>query len=492
MSARHTSLLAIALLIVACGPSDDSPPPMLGRYDAFAWLADPLAVARSQPGSIQLTSSRERDAPDARSNEDYSNYPRESGTQKTLLEATGPGVVTRIWFTMRGVTGPVEPEIGTRVTLRMEVDGESVLVGGRTTASLAEWTDGSDPAWPFPWARGFDTTSGAYLLMVPIHFQRSFHATAMVPDDAEMYYQIDWRALPAGTEVVPMRGTATEAELGVLAETAARWNGVEPAGADRREASSATEATVMLDGPGVVREVIVEGAAPDDVIEWEIDGEMIAMGTVGRVLASPALSVDYRSSSSYLDAGRRALRYPAPFAERTRLTVRPRAPAGEVRVEVGFDTAAWDAALGTLHVDCVDFTSDVDDPVTFRHSGGPGHLAGISLVMEASMYGWSMLEGDHEASIDGAWALLGTGVEDYFGGAFYFVHGPFMALTHGLTGWNIGMRDRLMVAEPDAAMLRHHVLDTVPFREEITWRWELYTRGTRYDACTYYYLFGAN
>ncbi|RLE19712.1 MAG: hypothetical protein DRJ65_19825 [Acidobacteria bacterium] len=71
---------------------------------------------------------------------------------------------------------------------------------------------------------------------------------------------------------------------------------------------------------------------------------------------------------------------------------------------------------------------------------GPGRLAGLAVTAgSTSAAGWAFLEGDETLQIDGedspSWR--GTGVEDFFGGGFYFRNdrgGPefFRQALHGM------------------------------------------------------------
>ena len=72
---------------------------------------------------------------------------------------------------------------------------------------------------------------------------------------------------------------------------------------------------------------------------------------------------------------------------------------------------------------------------------GPGRLAGLFVTgRSAGDGGWTFLEGDETLVVDGetepSWR--GTGVEDFFGGGFYFRNSerrptPFLQALHGMT-----------------------------------------------------------
>lgn len=48
-----------------------------------------------------MASSREPEPPEGFGNRDYSHFRAIEGGEAVLLDAEGPGVVTRLWFTFR-------------------------------------------------------------------------------------------------------------------------------------------------------------------------------------------------------------------------------------------------------------------------------------------------------------------------------------------------------------------------------------------------------
>ena len=114
---------------------------------------------------------------------------------------------------------------------------------------------------------------------------------------------------------------------------------------------------------------------------------------------------------------------------------------------------------------------------------GPGQYAGLTTFQTAPNPWWFALEPDHEVAIDGVYDILGTGTEDYFAGAFYFMNGPYASVTSGASGWN---RD----TDPtETHLYRHHLADTWPFDRELRFELESYIDGTRFDTCIFTYLF---
>ncbi len=109
---------------------------------------------------------------------------------------------------------------------------------------------------------------------------------------------------------------------------------------------------------------------------------------------------------------------------------------------------------------------------------GRGHYAGQFLVIRAESF-W-VLEGDHEIEADGV-RLLGTGLEDYFGGAFYYLRGSFSHPLSGASGR----------AASDAGAVvsqyRHRLFDTIPFQRSFRFDYETFVRSSSFEHCLFWY-----
>ncbi len=106
-------------------------------------------------------------------------------------------------------------------------------------------------------------------------------------------------------------------------------------------------------------------------------------------------------------------------------------------------------------------------------SGRRGRWAGTCMMMQGRGLGdgtgldspYNFLEGDEVARLDGEAAVIGTGTEDYFNGAFYFESGP--AASPFAQWWGVEGDG----AAAQASACRFHVLsDAIDFEEsaEIT------------------------
>jgi hypothetical protein len=102
--------------------------------------------------------------------------------------------------------------------------------------------------------------------------------------------------------------------------------------------------------------------------------------------------------------------------------------------------------------------------------------------MRANLWGWTMLEGDHEIRTDGEWTVLGTGTEDYFGGAYYFLNGAYALPTVGASYLHYE-------GDPGAevAMYRHHLIDPIPYERDLRVDFESFEPFATASWCALHY-----
>jgi hypothetical protein len=113
-------------------------------------------------------------------------------------------------------------------------------------------------------------------------------------------------------------------------------------------------------------------------------------------------------------------------------------------------------------------------------------MSGADILVE----GYNFLEGDDRATIDGVLAIPGTGTEDYFDSAFYFLGGarssPFAAW------WGVKEDREKTPWSGRAAACRWHVLnDAIDFHESIDATLEIGNGDPslldRYRSVAFYY-----
>lgn len=102
-------------------------------------------------------------------------------------------------------------------------------------------------------------------------------------------------------------------------------------------------------------------------------------------------------------------------------------------------------------------------PTQIAEARGRGHFAGCLLYMQGKEQNYlSFLEAPEYVHVDGDWdkpRIVGTGLEDYFLGGWYFREGPFIGPYHGLPVKN--------ALNSTVAMYRVHETDAIHFRERL-------------------------
>jgi Protein of unknown function (DUF2961) len=119
--------------------------------------------------------------------------------------------------------------------------------------------------------------------------------------------------------------------------------------------------------------------------------------------------------------------------------------------------------LGYFHAHFSTGRNDGPAPVQIADVKGRGHYAGCQLYMQGQDRNYlSFLEAPEHVFVDNDWEtprVVGTGLEDYFLGGWYFREGPFIGPYHG-----VPVKDTLNAS---IAMYRVHEADAIHFRERL-------------------------
>jgi hypothetical protein len=392
-----------------------------------------------------------------------------------------------MWLTIQDSTHT--HEAGDDLPLHLVVDGVDIA---STPASL---TSGAQPGFPRPWVAGRDTASNAFIVAVPIAFSRSMRVVleAEGHDDLNVYDQIDWRERPPATRVRAFEGTPRASETEALARATALFvDGALPA-PEIAEIDLALgpgdEGVLEVEGPTVVRELSRSGASAGATTWLETDDLVQAETPLDRLLFASAPGGPHRSALSEVDASAATFRYPIPIARGLRWHVRnDGASPLAIGLRARHDPGGFDPALGRLRTACGAEPFATGRATLFEVDGTRGQYAGQFLVLRGNEAGWWFMEGDHQMRVDGDDAILGTGIEDYIGGAFYYIGGTFTLPTSGATGFDYCC-GHLTSPSVGVAMYRHHLLDTVPFESSFVFSYEVYTDQTVFERCAIWYAF---
>lgn len=516
-------LSLLSALLLACGSDSSAPddggsappdasdgsrvdPPDLGEpvvADFVAALADPLAPARRLPGRVFLRSSRVPEPASGNANLDRNEFISEEEGVALLADEVGPGVITRLWLTFGG-TG--DDTVGDRIRAFIHVDGEELDLDGdgEPGVPLGVLTAGELEGFPQPWVLGRAEASGSLLVQLPIHYQRSFRFAVDRTEAAAgwTYYQVSGRAMPPGVTVPPFDRAALAAaaaratELWVDEREEGATASVEPSPLAPEEAHA-----IELDGPGAI--TLIEVVAPMEAraeltLRVSSDDEVALDAPLPWATGSAEPAEPYASAFLAADVERARLAYPIPFGEEARVEL---VQEGESDAAIGLRVVSVEGPapggdLGRFMASCEESFVDIEESICSQNPEvqyenvvvgtfeGRGQYAGQSFRVDVPPKWWWMLEADHEIAVDGEYAMLGTGTEDYFGGAFYFINGPYSSPLSGAPGYVRPGDDSMRIQ-----LFRHHLVDTVPFERELRFEYESYVDQTRWRGCIFGYGF---
>jgi hypothetical protein len=159
-------------------------------------------------------------------------------------------------------------------------------------------------------------------------------------------------------------------------------------------------------------------------------------------------------------------KWPMPFRQGFRIEIENLDP--EIDTDVFANvlyqlTGALPQPLGWFHSQFNTAKNEGPAPVTIAEAQGRGHFAGCLLYMQGQERNYlSFLEAPEYVYVDGDWdkpRVVGTGLEDYFLGGWYFREGPFIGPYHG-----VPIKDTLNAS---VAMYRVHEADAIHFRERL-------------------------
>ena len=486
-------------------------------------MVDPLAIARYPDPPFQLIQSSSYDrhsvaAKDGESwfaNADAGNFvrvdKRENRAESVLLDATGPGTVVRIWSP--------NPKGVMRIYLD---DAERPVL----QAPMMQLLDGR-ALWRQPGAGEpmAGTRSKGWNLFLPIAFAK--HCVITTDDGEGVYYQVDWRKYPAGTQVqtfvrseVPNKPPAWGA-MGVVAPPQP-----EDLGTEQLMAPGDTRTVFESLGSGCVKtfQLTVGPADTADistlVLVGTFDGQQTVCCPVTDLLSwAPGAAVhDARRGVAFLaeeaagaggagGAGAATgatapsnpaadpasllteqpisthgtllgtVAWPMPFQRSGKLEL-VNAGSAPLKVAVNVDRADWTWDARSMHFHAVWqrdpqlHTRPMRD-FNFLSATGQGVYAGDSLQVVNPVDAW-WGEGDEKVYVDGEAfpSSFGTGTEDYYGYGWCFPV-PFNHPLHSQTLCD-GRVARTNWGRTIVCRLRG--LDGIPFQKSLVmdmevWHW---------------------
>lgn len=421
-----------SLFLIGCGGSD---PNGLSWSDLLGNLTNSEMIARLDSPTASVITSFDPTG----GNDDFNHFLRKGPEGWVVLaDLKGPGYVSRFWTT---------GEYDGKHRVRFYFDGEREP---RLDLSLDELTGGRDPFRPplaafenYGW---FSFIPMPYAKRLVIMLQESSHNQG---GGSRLFYQVNYCNLPKGRRVKTFTGEVTPAEATKLAAVVENWKkggmAETPAGCTSSTESlslapGAQQALKDLAGPAIVRELTV---TPDfSKLPTAVDREKILRDVVLRIswdgASSPSVAVPlgdffgsfwrrtrYQSMYFGLTNNTFVCRFPMPFQKSAQISFENQ---GQQPVNLSVNVScealpAWDANWAYFHSSWSRSTpQDIGKPHAILRTTGKGRYVGCILSVVSKDRSWWILEGDEMMYRDGETAPSwhGTGLEDYFNGAWYY------------------------------------------------------------------------
>ena len=205
-------------------------------------------------------------------NGDFSNFLYTNGTEKVLLDMTGPGTVYRLWFT--GFAQSTD-------YIKVYFDGESTP---RINMLLKDMFSGANAPFLNPLVGDDTVSSGGFYCYLPLPFSHSIRITSNGTANS-FYYNIGYHRYSPDTAVTTWTGTEDSSKAINL------WNN---AGADPKSPDGNTTVARTIDLPAGGIQTLLDTAGPRSVsaIKLQIPG-------IAPQPQPPAITDDGRAQKGY-------------------------------------------------------------------------------------------------------------------------------------------------------------------------------------------------
>lgn len=428
-----TLLTGIAVSVTGCGKFAGEKSRTVTWEQCLNQLTDFPSVASLEPVNLKMLTSFDRTG----GNNDFNNFAgpgREAGWME-LVDEKGPGCIRRIWMTG---TDPGHP-------IRIYIDGEKTPRIDSTLDDLF----GTQPPWTPPLAQYVNMGFYSYL---PITFNKSIRIEVKEPNvhpfwgPRRIFHQIAVELFPPDTAVESYPATFSESQLQAAANVNVQLQEMIDSRSlnqpdEKSEVTVPAQAAVTLlelNGPRMMDRWQID-VRPVDADAWTaIDHGHLINDTVIRVYYDgqdkPGIDVplgDFFANawhkrafgSAWMTSGEQGYecRLPMPFKQSIKIEV---LNGADQPVTASFRYSLRDLPTnqtGYLHAE-------------YRRSGptggnhlitrvnGKGKFLGCFLGVTGLDASWWILEGDERMWVDGNTEPVwhGTGLEDYFNGAWYY------------------------------------------------------------------------
>ncbi len=445
---RKLGILALALTMLAAPPARAEAatieaPPSLGVAGMTQLERLPVLDGRAQALGA---SSHARDG----GNSDSKPYLERDGAGRyVLMEAEGPGAVTRVWMTGQSTrgTGDTTPY----GNIAFFFDGESVP---RIDVPVADFFRGDQAAFPAPLCADYHVSSGGNYCDLRIPFAKSMRITTT---DAPGYYGIGYETYSADAVVRSFepKDPRTLTDLTDAARLWARAGGdprILPPGTVHSGQTSipagGRAALLHISRAGTIRAVRIALDRHDDATlrsvrlraRWDgqavpaVDAPLADLFATGAGERSPATGLLVGYSPARHEG---YLYFPMPFTASADVElVNPTRQPVKATWTVEEAPVTYRSA-GLFHATFRDEPhTTVGRDFTLLDASGAGKVVGVSYTQTGQSVAdfTTFMEGDERVYVDGSRspALYGTGTEDFFSGGYYYTS-LFALPDHGAT-----------------------------------------------------------
>lgn len=425
--------LAGALMLSACSRSTpeevdrswESCLRELARHDQL-----PLLDGRN----ITMYSSYDRSG----GNNDFNNF-ADKGSEAgwvTLLDVRGPGCLRRLWMTG---TDPGHP-------IRIYIDGGKKPVIDSTLDELF----GQVAPWTPPIAQYVNM---CYYSYVPVTYRKSLRIETREPNvhpfwgARRIFFQAAVETFPEGTRVESYPSLLSKDQLAAAEDVRMVWEKSInqhdihlPDDANALDIPSGQRRAIFAaEGSGTIDEFSID-VQPADPDGWSrVNREFLLQDAVLRVYydgqATPGIEVPL--GDFFANAWRKraygawwftsgdegfTCRLPMPYAQRIRLEVENGADLPVIARFHASTSATRTDGAGYLHAEYRRSGPEGAQPHLVARINGRGKFLGCFLGVTGLDQSWWILEGDERMWVDAnpqpVW--MGTGLEDYFNGGWYY------------------------------------------------------------------------
>lgn len=470
----RTILLTLLLACSASATTIDTATLLHEMTDlrAMAEFPSPAYTTR-QFSSYDRASTTPSDAKTWFANDDWGKFIRsekhDGRTEQVMAEMAGPGAIVRIWSANPGGT------------LRIYLDdGLQPII----ETAMKDFVSGKFPGVPEPIAcergQGFNT----YL---PMPYAKLCKVTVEGPDTGKLYYHVDYRTYPAGTEIKTfaiddlrvndplINSIVTEMQQPVQQAASFQMGKLPPGKGLNIKAAGPNAYTVFSVKVDPTRKDL-DVALRSLLLEMTFDGEKTVQAPLGDFFgAAPGVN-PFQSLPLQVNAsGVMLSRWVMPFEKSASISIKN---LGSSDVVLGISSSlkgyTWTDQSMHFHADyhvAYDYKTRPFSDWNVLNANGKGVFAGLSLALDNPMREW-WGEGDEKIYVDGetfpSW--FGTGSEDYFAYAW----GSTQKYSHA---YHSQARCDGPANYGRTSVNRFHILDRVPFEKALRfdleqWHWK--------------------